>query len=297
MKKIIGGIVAAIIALFIVLFCFERIPVGYVGVVYSAQGVEQTTLSQGWHFMSPLKHVSTFPISQQRIVFSDDPADYNERDHQDWHIDATANDGIISINLTVNYNFMPDRVVELYSKFNGMSGATLMESYIQNDIIAYTKEVLQRYTVSEIYLENRAEVNAAITEYLNNKLSSEYGINVSSALIIDATPDATVLEKIQAKAQAKQEAETAELNTKTALAQAETEKAKAQAAADVKIIEAEAEAEVKRIEAEAEAEANKKLSESITQELIDMKEAEARLAHGWVTVSGADTVITDVSGE
>lgn len=295
MKKVIGGIIAAIIALFIVTACVERIPVGYVGVVYSANGVEQETVSQGWKLMSPLKHVATFPISQQRIVFSDDPADYNERDHQDWHIDATANDGIISINLTVNYNFMPDRVVELYSKFNGMSGETLMESYIQNDIIAYTKEVLQRYTVSEIYLENRAEVNTAITEYLNEKLTAEYGINVSSALIIDATPDSSVLEKIQAKAQAKQEAETAELNTKTALAQAETEKAKAQAAADVKVIEAQAEAEVKRIEAEAEAEANKLISESITQELIDMKEAEARLAHGWVTVSGADNVIVDAT--
>lgn len=295
MKKVIGGVIAAIIALFIVTACVERIPVGYVGVVYSANGVEQETVSQGWKLMSPLKHVATFPISQQRIVFSDDPADYNERDHQDWHIDATANDGIISINLTVNYNFMPDRVVELYSKFNGMSGETLMESYIQNDIIAYTKEVLQRYTVSEIYLENRAEVNTAITEYLNEKLTAEYGINVSSALIIDATPDSSVLEKIQAKAQAKQEAETAELNTKTALAQAETEKAKAQAAADVKVIEAQAEAEVKRIEAEAEAEANKLISESITQELIDMKEAEARLAHGWVTVSGADNVIVDTT--
>jgi len=291
-KGIVIGIVSAVVALVIVLMCVERVPVGYVGVVYSAKGVESQTISQGWHIMSPLKHVAAFPVSQQRIVFSNNASDYNEKEHTDWHIDAPANGGVISINLTVNYNFMPDRVVELYTKFNGMNGESLMESRIQNDIIAYVKEVTPKFTVMEIYSDNRAEVNSAITEYLNEKLSEEYGINVSSALIIDAEPDEALMEKIKAKEQAKQDAETAELNTQTAKAEAETEKVRAQTAADVKKIEAEAEAEVKRIEAEAEAEANKKLAESITDELIRMKEAEARLKHGWITITGADTVIT-----
>ena len=45
--------------------------------------------------------------------------------------------------------------------------------------------------------------------------------------------------------------------------------------------------------AQAEAEANRLISESITQELIDMKEAEARMEHGWVEVTGADTVVAN----
>ena len=44
--------------------------------------------------------------------------------------------------------------------------------------------------------------------------------------------------------------------------------------------------------AKAEAESNKIVSESITDELIRMKEAEARNKFGWVTVQGADTVVT-----
>ena len=44
MKKIISGVVAAVIALIIVVTCVVRVPVGYVGVVYSANGAEQTTL-------------------------------------------------------------------------------------------------------------------------------------------------------------------------------------------------------------------------------------------------------------
>ena len=57
--------------------------------------------------------------------------------------------------------------------------------------------------------------------------------------------------------------------------------------------ESESEAAVKVIEAEAQAEANRTIAESITPELIQMKEAEARLEHGWVTVQGAGTVVTN----
>lgn len=280
MKKFMAIFVAFLIAVGAVL-CTERVHTGYVGVIYSAKGVEQQTISQGWHFMSPLKHVSEFPITQQRVVFSNAPSDYGTKEHADWHIDAPANGGTIAINLTVNYNFLPEHVVELYTKFGGMDGESLMESKIQNDIIAYVKEVTPQFSVMQIYSDDRAGVNTAITDYLNEKLTAEYGINVSSALIVDAQPDDTLMQKIRAKEQAKQDAEIAELNKQTALAQAETDKVKAQTEADVKMIEA-----------QAEADANKVLSESITPELIQMKEAEARLKHGWITVQGADTVVT-----
>ena len=282
MKKIISGVVAAVIALIIIITCVVRVPVGYVGVVYSANGAEQTTLSQGWHFTSPMKHVADFPISQQQIVFSNDPEDYGVKEHADWHIDAPASGGMVGINLTVNYNFLPDRVVELYTKFGGIDGESLVASKIQNSIISYVKDVTPRFTVMDIYSDKKSEVNSAITEYLNEKLTSEYGINVSSALVIDVDLDDALKDKIRAKEQAKQDAEIAELNKQTALAQAETDKVKAQAEADIKVIEAQAEAESNRI-----------ISESITDNLIKMKEAEARFKHGWITVTGADTVVTN----
>ena len=81
---------------------------------------------------------------------------------------------------------------------------------------------------------------------------------------------------------AKQDAEKAALDKETAIAQAETQRVKAQAAADVALIEA-----------QAQAEANRMISESITPTLIDLKEAEARLKHGWIEVQGAATVVTD----
>ena len=294
-KKTFAAIVAGLLAVVVAItmfICVERVPVGYVGVVYSAAGVEDQTLSQGWHLLSPLKKVSNFPISQQQIVFSDDPADYGKKEHDDWSIDAPADGGMVKINLTVNYNFLPDRVVELYSRFNGMDGETLVESRIQNSMIAYVKEVTPRFSVMDIYSDKKSEVNEAITEYLNQKLQDEYGINVASALVIDVELDDTLMQKVQAKEQAKQDAEIAELEKQTAMAQAETDKVKAQAEADVALIEAQAQAEAATIAAEAEAESNRKIAQSITPELIQWEEAQARLKHGWVTVTGADTVVT-----
>ena len=295
-KGIVVAVISGVLALGVAvtaLVCLERVPVGYVGVVYSAGGVEDKTIPQGWHMMSPLKKVAHFPISQQQIVFSDDPSDYNAIEHADWSIDAPADGGMVKINLTVNYNFMPDRVVELYSRFNGMNGETLVESRIQNSIIAFVKEVTPRFSVMDIYSDKKSEVNEAITEYLNEKLQDEYGINIASALVIDVELDNTLMQKVQAKEQAKQDAEIAELEKQTAMAQAETDKVKAQAKADVDLIEAQAEADAARIAAEAEAEANSNIAQSITPELIQWQEAQARMEHGWVTVQGADTVVTN----
>lgn len=279
------GVVIIIIAVLGGIFCvasMERIEAGEVGVVYSMRdGVQDEVLQQGVHFINPFYKVNEFPVSQQQLVLSNNPADYNSNSHDDWHVDAPADGGMVKLNLTVNYNFMPDRVTSLYERFRGMDGDTLVENMVQNSIIAYIKEVTPRFSVMDIYSTKRADVGQAITEYLNSKLNEEYGINIASALIIDVQLDETLMQKIQAKEQAKQDAEKAELDKQTAIAQAETDKVKAQAKADIAIIEA-----------KAEAEANRLISNSITPELVQMKEAEARMEHGWIEVQGASSIVT-----
>lgn len=257
---------------------------GEVGVVYSMKdGVQEETLSPGFHLVSPFDKVRDYPVSQQQLVLSNNAADFNKKElEKDTHVDAPADGGMVKMNLTVNYNFMSDRVTDLYEKFNGMDGEDLVESKVKNSIIAYIKEVTPNFSVMDIYSDKRAEVGQAITEYLNSKLNDEYGIEVSSALIIDVQLDEALQAKVQAKEQAKQDAEKAELDKQTAIAQGEAKKA-----------EAEANAQVTITNAQAEAEANRLKSESVTDELIRMTEAEARLQHGWITVTGADTVVAN----
>lgn len=284
MKKImVVCIIIGILAGVFGVLSLEKIDVGNVGVVYSmSEGVEDEVLSTGYHFISPFKKVKEFPVSQQQIVFSNNPSDYNEEEHADWSIDAPADGGMVKLNLSVNYNFVADKVTSLYENFGGMDGEQIVENRVQNQIIAYVKDVTPKFTVMEIYSEKRSEVGQAISEYLTKKLVNEYGIEVSSVSIIDVQLDTNLMEKIKAKEEAKQEAEKAELDLVTAQKQAETNK-----------VRAEGEAAVKVIEAQAEADANKLISNSITQNLIDMKEAEARYKHGWVEIQGASTIVKD----
>lgn len=294
--KIIGKIIilAAIIGGIYTVMSLTKVDQGEVGVVYSMKnGVQKETLTPGFHFVGPFDKVKDFPVSQQQLVLSNNPEDYNKKSHSDWHVDAPANGGMVKMNLTINYNFMADRVVDLYTKFNGLDGGTIVDNMVQNSIVAYIKEVTPQFSVMDIYSTKRSEVGKSITDYLNSKLNEEYGINISSALIIDVQLDDTLKEKIQAKEQAKQDAEKAELDKQTAQAQAEVSKVNAGAEAEVQKIKAQAQAEQTKIAAQAEADANRMLSNSITPELIQMKEAEARLKHGWVTIQGASAVVAD----
>lgn len=284
MKKlyIIVIVILAVIGGVFTCMSMERIDAGEVGVIYSLRGgVKDEVLQQGMHFINPFYKVNKYPVSQQQLVLSNNPSDYNQKEHADWSVDAPADGGMVKINLTVNYHFNQDRVVSLYEKFRGMNGDVLVENMVQNSIIAYIKEVTPQFSVMDIYSIKRAEVSNKITEYLNEKLESEYGITVNNALIIDVQLDEGLTQKVKAKEQAKQDAEKAELDKATALAQAETEKVKAKTNADVMKINAEAEAEAYRIK-----------SEAITDKLLKKWELDARIKHGWVTVQGANAIVT-----
>lgn len=276
MAAIAGGIYVGV--------SMTKVDQGEVGVVYTMkEGVQKETLNPGYHWVGPFAKVKDYPVAQQQLVLSNNAADFNEKKlEKDTHVDASADGGMVKMNMTVNYNFIPEQVTSLYERFNGMDGEQIVESKVKNSILAYIKEVTPKFSVMDIYSTKRAEVGQEITKYLNSKLKEEYGINISSALIIDVQLDKELQAKVQAKEQAKQDAEKAELDKQTAIAQGEADKAKAEANKAVTITNAQAEAEANRI-----------VSDSITDNLIKMKEAEAREKHGWVTVQGADTVVTE----
>lgn len=103
--------------------------------------------------------------------------------------------------------------------------------------------------------------------------------DIDKVIINDMDFEAAYNDAIQAKSIAAQEQAKAEIVNQTAIARAEADKQvavkKAEAEAETLRIAAEAEAEKVRIAAEAEAEANRKLSESLTDELIELKKVEA----------------------
>ena len=283
MKKTIGGVVAAVIILVAVILLSMstvRVPAGYCAVLYNMRGgIEGNVLSQGWHLKSPTVKTTLYSVSLEQSYLTKGS---NGDSKNDDSFSASSSEGkAIQIDLTYTYQYSADKVADLFTRFRGRSGKEVRDSFIKPNIISWTKEVVANYKVSDILGSERANVNTALTKYLNKKFE-QYGIAISNVSLINITVDKKTQEAINAKITAQQKAETQAINNKTAI-----EKAKADA--EVQKTEAQAKADAQLIESKAEAEANKKLSSSITDELIRMKEAEARLKHGWVTISGSDT--------
>ena len=289
MKKTIGGVVTAVIILVAVILLSMstvRVPAGYCAVLYNMRGgIEGNVLSQGWHLKSPTVKTTLYSVSLEQSYRTKGS---NGDSKNDDSFSASSSEGkAIQIDLTYTYQYSSDKVADLFTRFRGQSGKEVRDSFIKPNIISWTKEVVANYKVSDILGSERANVNTALTKYINKKFE-QYGIAISNVSLINITVDKKTQDAINAKITAQQKAETQAINNKTAI-----EKAKADA--EVQKTEAQAKADAQLIESKAEAEANKKLSSSITDELIRMKEAEARLRHGWVTISGSDTntVVTD----
>lgn len=293
-KKVVGA-VFAFIFLFIVLFCtiacIEIVPAGYSGVVYNMSGgIEDNTIGQGWHIVAPTKKVKLFTIGNEQLLLTKDKREGSVGD--DSFRVSTSDDASVAISFQMSYRFEEAKIPDTYKKFKGMNGEDIVEKRIKSVLKSKVSEITTDYSIMDIYSGNRGEINNKITEYLDKNFNESYGIEVIDASIIDCHPDKQLKAAINNRIEALQKKEQAVAEQETAKVEAETKLIKAKNDADIKITEAQAKADSTKIAADAEAEANKKLANSITERLIENKLAEARLKHGWVTVSGANNVVT-----
>lgn len=280
-KGLIGGICFAlilIIGLAAAIICLERVPTGYVGVVYNMNGgVDGEVLTQGWHLVPPTKKVTTYSIGiEQSYLTSEDKGD----SPKDESFSIPTSDGkTVRVNLEFSYRFDEERVAETFTMFKGKSGESIKNSFIKPKVIAWTQEVSANYPVTDIFGDKRTQINAELDIYLREKFD-QYGIIIDTVNFTDISVDEETAAAIQKKVTAQQELELANIEAETAKVQAEKDKQVALIAAEKDKATAEIEAERKRIEAEgnanailiaaeAEAKANRQIAASLTPELIE----------------------------
>lgn len=291
-KGVIGAIVSGavlFIGIVILLLMMEKVPAGYVGIVYDMNGgVSEDVLTQGWHVVSPTKKVTLYSIGiEQSYLTSGDDGDSANDDS----FEVPTSDGKgLKVDLTFTYRYDPERVTQLFTRFKGQSGKEVRNSFIKPNIISWVKEVTAKYPVTEILGEERANLNIAVSDYVREKFDP-YGIIVENTSLINIDADEETRAQVQRRVNAIQELELAQTEKKTAQVKADQEKevalTKAQQDKETAIIlaeqeketaainaekqriDAEAKAEATRIKAKAEAEANKVIAESLTPELIE----------------------------
>ena len=251
------GITLAVVL--ILLSCIAVVPTGYTGILTTFGRVEDRTVSSGINFIAPW----------QRVVKMDNRTQKVQIQTSAFSSDIQQVDLIISVNYCIDQN----TAQTLYKTVGENYYDNIMFPRIQEN----TKAVFSQYTAENL-IAKRDELSDLVADTTSKDLAS-YGITIVSISIedIDFTDAFTnAVEAKQVAAQNKLTAET-EQAQKTMEEQAAAERAviAAQAEADKAIIAANADLEVVKVQAEAalyagekEAEMNKRISKSLTQELL-----------------------------
>lgn len=306
MKGKVGAIVlgiAMVLGIIMCFMCMERVPAGYVGVVYNMSGgVDGEVLTQGWHLVSPTKKVTTYSIGIEQSYLTSEEKGDSEKD-ESFNI-PTSDGKTVKVNLEFSYRFDAERVTDTFVQFKGRSGESVKDTFIKPKIMAWTQEISATYPVTDIFGDKRTQINAELDAYLKEKFSP-YGIIIDTVNFTDISVDEETAAAIQKKVTAQQELELANIEAQTAKVQAEKDKQvalieaeknkeTAEIQAEQAKIKAQGEADAKRIAAEAEAEANRKIAESLTTELIEKLKYEQ-----WngelPTVQGGNTPIVNIA--
>lgn len=274
----IALLIVLVIGLLTTITCIKKVPVGYDAIVYNMnKGVTGEVLTQGWSIVAPTKKIMLFSISNDQLLLTKDSRE-NSKDDESFKV-ATSDNASIAISFQMTYRFKEDTLVDTYKAYR-MDGDGIINNRVKTVLKSTISEVTTSRSLMELYSGNRAEINTEITEYLDKKFEKQYGLVVIDASIIDVHPDKQLQQAIDNRVKAQQKADQAKAEQETAKVEAATEKIKAQNDADIEVMKA-----------KAEAESNKIISNSITDELIRMKEAEARYKHGWIEVQGGEPVV------
>ncbi|KAB2492625.1 prohibitin family protein [Priestia endophytica] len=238
---ILGGVLA--------IMSITQVDQGHIGVVYNRSGgVEKQTLGQGWHFVSPWKKVTQYPVAMETVSYEDVPL-------------ATKDGKPLDIDATYNYANNPEKVVDIFNKFKGAKPEVIENTFLQSRMKDAALSVTSKYTILEIF-QKREQIKTEIEqEFIED--ANKYGFVVSDFVLGTPKPDEKTQKAIQNVVDAQQKLEAMNVEKQQAEVQAEKAKVEAQGKADAEIIKA-----------KAEAEANKVVSESLTPEVIEMKRIE-----------------------
>lgn len=298
---VVGGVIYAGMAL-------ERVQPGYVGVVYSANGgIKDTSLQQGWNFVSPLDKVRQYPVSEEILLYS---AEDTEGDPGDNSISIGSKEGkYLKVNVQMNIKTDESRIAETYTRFKGRPFEGFKNDIFKQVIKSELTKISVQYPMFDIYSSKRGEVSEKAKELISTKLR-DMGFIVSAfeitGVVLDAETQKAVdaLQKAtmdQKQVEATAKAQQAKAEAEIAVAKAEAEKAKAQA--EIAIAEAKGKAEARIAQASGEAKANQLLSASLTPQLVELKKIDANVniqkswADAWKEGGNVPTTVMGSNGQ
>ena len=257
---LVGCLVGAV--LFIWGFSIVIVPSGYVGIKTSYGQISGEVLPSGQYFSIPIiYHVDKINCKQQDAKYED----------KIWG-ESSERTPVYAENIRISFQINSEKAAWIWSNIEEWDYKLLKGSIISTAIKRAAVELPNNQVTNRSYIEPLAlkYLQEEIDKYYKESVLTVNSVNIGNMDFSDEYNAA--LEK---RDLAKLEAENAKYVNEKKLADAEAETKEAKIKSDAEIArkkqETEAAAERKRITAEAEAEANKKIAESLTPELIELK--------------------------
>lgn len=245
---VIKGLIVSTICLNII--SCSKVPAGYRGVIVnlygSDKGVAEQSVGVGRYYTGWNSELYLFPTFLQNYSWKDEQA-----------ITMQTSEGLsIRTDAGITYSIQPDNVVKVFQKYRlGIDEIT--NTFLHNMVRDAMNEVASTMTVEQIYGAQKENFINRVNEIVKHEASST-GIEVDKIYLVGSFDlPATVVNSINSKIQASQNA-----------MKVENEVATARAEAQKTIVEAQARGQQILINAESQAKANKILAESLTNEFV-----------------------------
>lgn len=221
-RRVLGGIiigVALILAIGITSLFIEKVPNGYVGVVYSPNGgVQEDTLGQGWHLVGLFDKVTIYPVRMQTVNYS--------------NIQVATSDGkSVTIDFAYNYSIQPDKVVDVFNKFGPVEIEEIEGSYLRTRLWDAGRKAIAKYSVIDTYGEKSSEAASNVQKIFAEDIKS-LGFNVNNMTLGVPKPDKSTQAAIDKRVEAAQELERKQIELKIAKAEASKKQIEAKGIAD-----------------------------------------------------------------
>lgn len=229
-----------------------RVDVGHVGIrvnlAGSNRGVDDIPIVTGWVWYNPFtENVFEYPTYVQTGVWTKDP---NEGSPQNEELTFGSKEGmVISADISLSYQLEAQKVPAFYVKFRSDDLKGFTHGFLRNIARDGFNEIAGKLPMEDLYGPKKEEFINAVKARVNDAVSP-IGVHLEQFGFIGAVrPPPGVIEAINAKISATQRA-----------IQAENE-----------LRQAEAEAKKVIAKAEGDAEANRRISESLTPELLQWR--------------------------
>ena len=266
-ESVIGAITSVVLGAAIALFgmSFVIIPSGYTGVKTTFGQIAEETLPNGFNWKTPfIESIEIVNNKQQDVGFA-------QKDSKIWG-ETSEKVPVYMADVTVTYQIDNEKSAWIYANVSDYKSQLISDAMVASAL----KNAAVQFTAEQVTVRSNIEPTAQkeLQESLNNK----YGENVVHILKVvinnmdfeDSYNEAINQKNLAAK-QAEAQAIQNQIEIDKATKDAETQRIAAEAQATAETAKAQGEADAIRIKAEAEAEANRKLSESLTDNVLRNK--------------------------